>query len=67
VPTFSAKVELRFESESLESAGADLRRLQEAAQAAGFDLIRGEVVPAEGGGRQSNGTSYGPFSEPPRR
>jgi hypothetical protein len=46
MPTFLAEVELRFECDSQEAAGAALRRLSEAAQAAGFDLKRGRVVPA---------------------
>lgn len=44
--TFLAEVELLFECESQEAAGAALRRLSEAAQSAGFHLKRGRVVPA---------------------
>jgi hypothetical protein len=60
VPTYLASVEFRFERESVEAAGAALRRLQEAAQAAGFDLVRGSVAPAAEDDEESRGTSYGP-------
>ncbi|HET9214194.1 MAG TPA: hypothetical protein VFN93_05530 [Gaiellaceae bacterium] len=61
--TFLAEVELLFECESQEAAGAALRRLSEAAQSAGFDLKRGRVVPAPPED-DSEGTSYVPLIEP---
>jgi hypothetical protein len=46
MPLFLADVQFRFEAEALESAGSELRRLQEAARAVGFELRRGQVAPA---------------------
>jgi hypothetical protein len=43
---FIAELSFRFESESVETAGAELRRLSDAAQGVGFDVVRGKVTPA---------------------
>ena len=44
--TFIAEVSFRFESESIETQGAELRRLRDAAENIGFELVRGKVTPA---------------------
>jgi hypothetical protein len=60
-----AKSEFRFEAESLDAAGHELRRLQTAAAAVGFDLRRGEVVPAPPEEEDDAGpTYYGPLRQP---
>jgi hypothetical protein len=46
MPRFIAEVSFRFEAESLETAGAEIRRLQQVAVAAGFELERGRVTDA---------------------
>jgi hypothetical protein len=60
VPKFAAEVEFRFESTSLETAGAALRRLREVAETAGFQLKRAKVAPDEED--TSRGTAYGPLT-----
>jgi hypothetical protein len=65
MPHFVAHVELLFDAASLEAAGREIRRLQEAAAAAGFDLRSAEVVPALPQVAEDNGwTSYGPIKPP---
>ena len=56
-----ADVSFRFESESGKAAGADLRRLAEAAEKAGFELIRGKVTPAPLDDEKEGSTSYVPL------
>lgn len=66
MPRFIAEVSFRFEAESLETAGAEISRLQQAAMAVGFELKRGRVTnapPQDKGGW----TSYGPPIEPTGR
>jgi hypothetical protein len=46
MPRFLAEVSFQFQSESVQTAGADLRRLSEAAQEVGFDLKRGKLTQA---------------------
>jgi hypothetical protein len=59
---FIAEVSFRFESGSLESAGAALRRLGDAASDAGFELVRGKVTPAPPKDEDDSGwTSYAPL------
>jgi hypothetical protein len=63
---FIAEGSFRFESESVETAGADLRRLSAAAQDVGFDLVRGKVTPAPPDEDQdrSGPTYYVPLIDP---
>jgi len=64
MPRFLAEVSFHFdfESESVQTAGADLLRLSQAAQEAGFDLKRGKVTEAPPDkDDESGGTSYGPL------
>ena len=66
MPLFDARVEFRFEAESLEAGKRAIRRLTEAARAVGFDVIRGQVEPAAENDASSSGwTSYGPRVPPP--
>lgn len=61
MPTFTATVEFQFDSDSLETAGSELRKLQGIANAAGFTLVSGQVVqPITEGDDRSGGTGYGP-------
>jgi hypothetical protein len=66
MPPFNAEVLFHFDAESLEAAGADLRRLALAARTLGFEMQRGRVEPGsttdadEGDGP----SSYGPLDEP---
>jgi hypothetical protein len=46
---FDAEVWLRFSSQSLSTAGADLQRLKAAAESAGFELRGAKVTPATPG------------------
>jgi hypothetical protein len=59
---FVAEVSFRFESQDISTAGAELRRLAEAASEAGFELKHGKVTGApphdEG---ESGWTSYAPL------
>jgi hypothetical protein len=60
--SFKAEAVFEFETESLETAGQDLRRLAEAAREARFMLRKSRVEPlppAEPG--QKPGTSYVPL------
>ncbi len=59
-----AKVEFRFEAESLDAAGHEIYRLGEAAEAAGFELIAGEVRPAPPE-EQGGPSYYDPITPPP--
>jgi hypothetical protein len=62
VASFRAKVDFRFEAESLETAGRDLRRLQQVARDAGFELISGRVDPDGSDERdRAGGTPYAPI------
>jgi hypothetical protein len=59
---FLAEVSFLFDSESVQTAGADLRRLSEAAQEVGFELKRGKVTEAPPDqDDESGGTSYVPL------
>jgi hypothetical protein len=60
-----AEVTFRFESESVEAAGPELRRLSDAAEEAGFELLRGKVTPAPHGEDQNHigWTSYAPLDQ----
>jgi hypothetical protein len=60
VATFRAEVVFRFEAESLEAAGSDLRRLQQAARDAGFESMSARVEPDEPEER-IGGTPYAPI------
>jgi hypothetical protein len=62
---FIAEVTFRFESESVETAGGELRRLGDAAEQAGFELVRGKVTPAppDEDQNQSGWTSYAPLDQ----
>jgi len=65
MPRFAAEVEFRFECESQEAAGAELRRLSEAAERVGFELKRGKVVPAPPDEDDDSAwTSYAPLVDP---
>ena len=44
--SFIVEVSFRFESESVERAAAELRRLSDATENVGFELVRGKVTPA---------------------
>jgi len=63
--TFIAEVSFRFESESIETQGAELRRLRDAAENIGFELVRGKVTPAPPDEDQdrSGPTSYAPLDQ----
>ncbi|MBD0330641.1 MAG: hypothetical protein ICV64_11135 [Thermoleophilia bacterium] len=66
MPPFVATLEFRFEAESLESVGRELRRLQQVASPAGFELVRGTAAPAPPDEPKPGGwTSYPPLD--PRR
>lgn len=52
-----AEVTFEFEAESLESAGARLKELADAAAGAGFDLVSGRVCGREGGSAGGDSTS----------
>jgi hypothetical protein len=60
VATFRAEVVFRFEAESLETAGSDLRRLQQAARDAGFESMSARVEPDEPEER-TGGALYAPI------
>lgn len=67
-----ADVWFRFHSESVSTAGADLRRLKDAAAAAGFELRGAKVMPADEGEsrpgwseKTDTGTSYVPLDPDP--
>jgi hypothetical protein len=67
MPPFNAEAVFRFEAESVEAAGAELRRLAEAARTVGFELERGRVEPRRAGAEEADRpTSYGPPDEPER-
>jgi hypothetical protein len=59
-PLFVVEASFRFRSESLERAGAELRRLAESAAAIGFEIKRGKVTEASPDDADDRGwTSYG--------
>jgi hypothetical protein len=66
VPRFIAKVEFRFEAESLDAAGHEIYRLGEAADVVGFDLTAGEVVAAPPEAEDETGPSYYDPLTPPQ-
>jgi hypothetical protein len=66
MPRFVAEVEFTFEADSLESVGAELRRLSQAAQDAGFEMRRGKAEPAQADDDDSGPTGYGPLIDDPR-
>jgi hypothetical protein len=60
-----AEVTFEFRSESVRTAGADIRRLADAAAEAGFDIAGARIEEAPPPERQSGqGTSYVPLDEP---
>jgi hypothetical protein len=62
---FNAEVIFGFEAESIEAAGADLRRRAVAARRVGFELESGRVEPLSAdAGEGDEPTSYGPLDEP---
>jgi hypothetical protein len=63
VATFRADVVFRFESENLETAGQQLRKLQLAARDAGFESMSARVEPEEPEDR-TDGTPYAPTIDP---
>jgi hypothetical protein len=64
MPRFLAEVSFHFESESLQTAGAGLQRLSQAAQEVGFDLRRGKVTEARRDKDDESGwTSCGPLTD----
>lgn len=63
--SFNAEVVFRFEAESIEAAGALLRRLALTAATIGFELQEGHVEPRSPDAEGDEGwTSYGPLDEP---
>jgi hypothetical protein len=59
---FIAEIRVRFQAESVASAGASLRRLSEAAHAVGFDLESGKVYSAPPKSKNDDGgSSYAPL------
>jgi hypothetical protein len=63
--SFNAEVVFRFEAESLEAAGAELRRLALAGRTVGFELKRGRVEPRSTEAEEGDGwTGYGLLDEP---
>jgi hypothetical protein len=65
MPAFNAEVVFRFEAESIEAAGAELRRLAQAAQTVGFELRQGRVESRSEDADEGDGPpSYGPLDEP---
>lgn len=65
MPRFNADVVFEFEAETVEAAGAELRRLALAARSAGFELKQGRVEPRSMDDDEGDGwTSYGPLDEP---
>jgi hypothetical protein len=62
MPPFTAEVVFRFEAESVEAAGAELRRLALAARTVGFELEQGRVEARSTGADEDDGWSnYGPL------
>jgi hypothetical protein len=57
---FRAEVVFDFEAETLEGAGAELRRLADAAAEVGFHLRTGRVEPRGCDEDAERGTPYGP-------
>jgi hypothetical protein len=65
MPKFSVEGVFSFEAESIEAAGAELRRLAVAARTVGFELDSGLVEPRPADADQEDGpTPYGPLDEP---
>jgi hypothetical protein len=65
VASFKADVVFSFEAESIEAAGAELRRLARAAATIGFELEEGRVEPRPPHAKGDEGwTGYGPLDEP---
>lgn len=64
MPPFNARAEFRFEAESIEAAGAELRRLAVAARSAGFELVEGRVEASPPDEEDGSPTSYRPLDEP---
>jgi hypothetical protein len=65
MPPFTAEVVFRFEAESVEAAGAELRRLAVTARLAGFELEQGRVgARSTGGDDDDRWTNYGPLDPP---
>lgn len=57
---FTAKVEFRFASGSVEAARTEIQALVKAASTVGFDLVRAEIAPRPAGEDEGEWTSYGP-------
>lgn len=57
---FTVEVKFSFETETIETAGAQLRRLSEAATSVGFDMTEAVVVPGSESIDEGGWTSYGP-------
>ena len=65
MPPFAAEVVFGFHAESVEAAGAHLRRLAAAARNVGFELESGRVEPRSAAADEDDEpTSYGPLDEP---
>jgi hypothetical protein len=63
VPTFKATIQFRFEAESIEKAGAELRRLQVAAREIGVTDVTGQVMLDEADADEG-WTGYAPVVDP---
>lgn len=60
IERFTAGVKFSFEAETIETAGAQLRRLAGAATSVGFDMTDGVVVSGSEPIDNSGWTLYGP-------
>jgi hypothetical protein len=69
VDEFRVEASFRFEAASVETAGASVRRLMEAAEVVGFRLETATVNPLEPKESEpkepGGGTGYGPLATPP--
>jgi hypothetical protein len=64
VDEFRVEASFRFEAESIEAAGASVRRVMEAAEVVGFEIETATVNPSEPK-EPGRGTGYGPRATPP--
>jgi hypothetical protein len=65
MPPFTAEAVFRLEAESVEAAGAELRRLALAARTVGFQLEQGRVEARSTDADEDDGwTNYGPLVPP---
>jgi hypothetical protein len=68
MPPFTAEAVFRFEAESVEAAGAELRRLALAARAVGFQIEQGRAEARSTDADEDDGwTNYGHRSTRPLR